>query len=228
MAGKLAQVGYSLVEASIAGIPGGLGRRIRSVYYRRRLRHLGAGVVIDVGVRIENPEWVSIGDNTWIDSYAIILAGPPGGEARITRTPNPAYRHGEGEVVIGRNCHVANFVVLQGHGGLSVGDDTTVASGCKVYSMSHHYADPARPEDRTVYKFSSMAPPGEQSLVVSPVVIEASSALGLNSVVLPGAVLERGSWVGANATVTKRIPAGSLAVGSPARVLREIPGRSGG
>lgn len=216
-----AEAVLSIVEWWIGPLPGALGRRARYLYYKCRLKHIGSKVSIDVGVRINNPQYVSIGDNTWIDNYVVILAGPPstGGGRVIKRKPNPAYRHSEGEVVIGSQCHIANFVVLQGHGGLSIGDNSGVASGSMLYSMSHHYCNLDDRDDGTVYKFSPMVPTSEQSLIVSPVVMERNSALGLSSVMLPGATIHEGSWVGTKSVVTASVPAFSIASGTPARVL---------
>lgn len=212
----------SLIEAVVTPIPGGLGRRLRYMYYKRRLKFLGAGAVIDVGVQILNPGYVSIGDHSWIDNYVVILAGPPGEHGGpLRRKPNPAFRHQEGEVVIGRNVHVAMFVVLQGHGGLSVGDNSGIASGSLLYSMSHHYSNPADPSDRKIYDFTPMAPDDVQSLIVSPIVMESHTGLGLNSVMLPGATIREGSWVGTHSLVTKEIPPYSVASGNPAVVAKE-------
>lgn len=44
--------------------------------------------------------------------------------------------------------------------------------------------------------------------------------LGLNVVVLKGVTIGRGSVVGANSVVSRSIPAGVVAVGTPARVIR--------
>ncbi len=218
----LKDIFFSLIEWIVTPIPGGLGRRLRYLYYGIRLKYLGRGAVIDVGVRILNPQYVSIGENTWIDNHVIILAGPPvERDGPMKRKPNASFKHSEGEVVIGKNCHVAMFVVLQGHGGLSIGDNSGIASGSLLYSMSHHYSNPNDPNDLTVYKFSPMADPAEQSLIVSPVVMEASTALGLNSVMLPGATIHEGSWVGTNSMVLKPIPPFSIASGVPAQVISE-------
>jgi galactoside O-acetyltransferase len=204
---RLNAVACGLVEAAIGNVPGPLGRRLRHAYYRRRLAHLGKGTVIDCGVRIVNPEWVRIGDNCWIDNYVIILAGP------ADRNRGAYLRKGEGregEVVIGDNFHVAPFVVLQGHGGLLIGNDGTIASGSKVYSLSHHYRNSADPSDRTVYKFSSMSPPGEQSMISATVRIGNNCAVGLNSVLLPGTELENGVWIGCGSVVSGRVAADTV------------------
>lgn len=54
--------------------------------------------------------------------------------------------------------------------------------------------------------------------------IEEESLVGMGSTVLNRAVIGRGALLGANALVPegKTIPAGSLAVGAPARVVREL------
>lgn len=216
------RVCFSLIETMVSQVPGGLGRRLRYMYYKRRLKNMGRGVVIDVGVQILNPGFVSIGDNTWIDNYVVILAGPPTErDGPIKRKPNPAYTHSEGEVVIGCNCHVAMFVVLQGHGGLSIGDNSGIASGCLLHSLSHHHRNLNNRSDETLYKFSPMVPSAEQSLIASPVVMEDNTGLGLNSVVLPGGVIREGSWVGVNSLVFGEIPPYSIASGIPATPVKQ-------
>lgn len=215
-------VAGSLLEWLIRDLPGGLGRRVRGSYWRRRLKRLGRGAVIDSGVRIFGAKWVSIGDRTWIDHGVTILAGPPAPvEGPMRRKPNPGFRHDEGEVVIGDRCHIAIGAILQGHGGLAVGNDSTVAAGCLLYSLSHHHSNPNDPSDRTVYKFSSMADSNLQSLIASPVVLEEDTALGLNSVVLPGGWIRKRSWVAVQSTVLGEIPEDAIAAGSPAKVIKK-------
>lgn len=55
-----------------------------------------------------------------------------------------------------------------------------------------------------------------------PVVIEDGVLVGANAVVLEGTTVGRGSVVAAGAVVTRDIPAGVVAAGQPARVLKEI------
>lgn len=176
---------------------------------------MGQGVIIDCGVRIQNPEWVHIEDNTWIDHYVNILAGPAskdrGAYSRKGEIPGIM----EGEVRIGPNCHIAPFVVLQGHGGIKVGADTTVASGSKVYSLSHHYRNSVDPSDPRIFKFSSMASKDEQSIISAPVSIGPSAAVGLNSTLLPGCVIEEGAWVASGSVISGKVSSFSV-VGAPA------------
>lgn len=199
-------------------LPGSTGDHLRARHYRRRLRHLGVNVRIDVGVIIENPEFVTIGDNCWIDRYVLILAGPPReGLRKLARRPNERFHHSEGELVVGKNCHIASHVVINAHGGVSIGDDSTVAAGAKIVSLSHHPRNLADPSDTLLYKFGSRVPEAQQSLISSPIVLAEGAGLATNSVMLPGTSIGADSWVGAGSVVTRDIPPGCIAWGAPAK-----------
>ena len=57
---------------------------------------------------------------------------------------------------------------------------------------------------------------------VAPVRMKSYSACGVGSILLPGVTLQEGAMVGAGAVVTRDIPPYSLAVGIPARVIKEF------
>lgn len=57
---------------------------------------------------------------------------------------------------------------------------------------------------------------------VAPVTIGTKVYVGSASVILPGAVIGDGSVIGAASVVTGEIPANSLALGSPARVVADV------
>ncbi len=58
--------------------------------------------------------------------------------------------------------------------------------------------------------------------VVHSAHIKAGSMIGIKSVVLNGVTIGQGSIVGAGAVVTKSIPPRSMALGVPAKVVREL------
>ena len=57
-----------------------------------------------------------------------------------------------------------------------------------------------------------------------PVTIESGCWLGGGVIVLPGVTIGEGCVIGAGSVVTKNIPANSVAVGNPCRVIRKING----
>ncbi len=204
--------------------PGDFGNDLRYRYYKRRLRRLGKGAVIEAGVFIPNPALVSIGDNTLIDRNVTIIAGrPTAGGRKIHHKANPDFRGQAGEVIIGSDVHIAPYAYLLGHGGLSVGDRSCITAGAKLYSISNHYRNLDDATDLKLYAFSNMAPLEDQALIVGPIVVGVNAAVGLNSIVLPGCTIGDNSWVGVQSYVIENVPPNVIAMGSPAKVVRQRP-----
>jgi acetyltransferase-like isoleucine patch superfamily enzyme len=203
-------------------VPGAVGHGMRRLVWRFFLGGMGKRVNIDVGVQFVNPRYIFIGDETWIDKYTVLIAGPPHeGKRILCRKPNQDFLGKEGELHIGSRCHIAPHSLIQAHGGVWIGNELTIASGARVYSMSHHYRPLDQPQTK-FYRFSTYAEEEDQALIVSPVVIKNGAAVGLNTVVLPGSTIGENSWVGANSLVQGVIPPNSIATGVPAKVAREI------
>lgn len=183
---------------------------------------MGKHVRFGVGVRIDGPAWVQIGDECRIDDYVIILAGPVVEDGFfVCHKPNPKFTAKAGEVIIGKQVHIAPYVQLQGHGGLMIGNCLTIAAGAKVYSLSHHYRDlTGKGDTATIWKFGGSILPEEQALISGPVVIQNGAAVGLNSVVLPGSVIGENSWLGAMSTLRGELPPGVIAGGNPAAIIK--------
>lgn len=211
----------SPAEWLVVSFPGPVGTRLRYYYWRARMKHVGKRVTFGVGIQITNPKYISIGENSWIDDQVILIAGPPGeGGRKVLRKLNPYFHGTEGEISIGANCHIAQQVVIQGHGGFSLGASSGVASGCRIYTLSHTHRESSAGTPEVLYKFSPRVPPHEQSLVCSPCVMEYASGIGLNSVMLPGATIREGAWVGLLSFVAGEIPPYTVAAGNPAQAVR--------
>jgi maltose O-acetyltransferase len=58
--------------------------------------------------------------------------------------------------------------------------------------------------------------------VAKPVVIEDNAWIGGAAILLPGVRIGRNAVVGAGAVVTRDVPADTVVVGNPARVIRQI------
>lgn len=203
-------------------MPGLPGYVLRDRFYRRRLKFLGKGVIIEPGVYIMNPKCISIGDNTWIDRNVILAGGKPTKGKRIfIEKENKFYKGEPGELKIGRCCHISVDCIIQAHGGVQIGDYAGVAAGAKIYSMSLHYKGLNGHQNSLIYKYSPMAPEDEQCLIIGPIVMEDNTGLALNSVILGGATVGKNSWVGVNSCVIGDIPPNSIAMGCPAKVVKE-------
>lgn len=63
---------------------------------------------------------------------------------------------------------------------------------------------------------------GECEHTIAPVHIGKGAHIGVGSIILPGVTIGEGAVIGAGAVVTKDIPPYTLAVGIPAKVVKEI------
>lgn len=219
---NIQQIYRDLVGSVIIGMPGPTGRKMRYWYYKKKFKKCGRNVVIDEGVIIQNPEWISVGDNVWIDRYCVLIAGKRDWNGKtVKKKAIKGFENMEGELIIGDNVHIAPLCVIQAHGGVFIGNDLGIAAGTKIYSLSHHHCNPKDVNESKVYKFSPMTPNTEQSYLLSPIVIEDNAAVGLNSVLLLGAHIMKNSWVSVNSVVIGRIPENCIAAGNPAKKIKD-------
>jgi acetyltransferase-like isoleucine patch superfamily enzyme len=61
-----------------------------------------------------------------------------------------------------------------------------------------------------------------QESETAPICIEDDVFIGMNCQILKGVTIGRGSVIGAGSVVAKDVPAGVIAAGNPARVIREV------
>lgn len=130
---------------------------------------------------------------------------------------------GDGVCLIG-NVVPIEIVSYKGSA-ISIGDRTVINYGTSITAhervsigrnclLGHHLRILDRNEHGV--KQRDVLPPA------APVVIEDNVWIGSHSIILPGVCIGRNSVIGAGSIVTRDIPANSQAVGSPARVLRQI------
>jgi len=112
-----------------------------------------------------------------------------------------------GDVSVGKNTWIGPFTVLDGSGGLEIGDNCSIAAGVQIYS-----------HDSVRYAVSG----GNQVIERSPTRIGSRCYLGPNVVVQKGVVIGDGSVIGANSLVQKSIPESVFACGVPAVVKRTL------
>ncbi|MBQ2023044.1 MAG: acyltransferase [Lachnospiraceae bacterium] len=128
---------------------------------------------------------------TYLDTFQYIL------HAQIRIHKNTIIGDNSG---VGRCCEINN--------GVSIGENVMMGPEVVFYTQNHK-------TNRTDI------PMREQGMTeIMPIVIEDDVWIGARVVVLPGCTIGRGSVIGACSVVSKSIPPYSVAVGSPARVVK--------
>jgi len=112
--------------------------------------------------------------------------------------------HVFGDVRVGRHTWIGPFTVLDGSGGLEIGDYCSISAGVQIYS--HDTVDWAVSGGVLPYEYA-------------PVRIGSRCYIGPQTVIQKGVTIGDGSIVGAGSFVRSELPPKSIAVGAPATVI---------
>lgn len=153
---------------------------------------------------IFNEQYIHIGSDTMIGSHVALSAGMVPGQQCLT---NPVVR-------IGDRCLIGRGSGIVGHLAIDIGDDVWTGHHVYITDQNHGY-------ERIDLPISKQTQPEK------PVVIGDGSWIGAGSVILPGAHIGRHVAIGANSVVLGIIPDYSVAVGAPARVIKQYSEHSG-
>lgn len=135
----------------------------------------------------------------------------------IPVVPEDTYVHPEavliGNVILGHGCYIGPGASLRGDfGRIEIGNGANVQDNCIVHSF------PGR--DAIVEEDGHIG----HGAILHGCLIGRNSLIGMNSVIMDGVELGENSIVGAQAFVKAGtiIPARSMVVGAPSRILRQV------
>jgi acetyltransferase-like isoleucine patch superfamily enzyme len=114
----------------------------------------------------------------------------------------------DAKVVIGDDCGFSGTVIAAAES-ITLGNRVFCGVNCTILDNDRHAIDAAS-------RMENLR--GGSSAVI----VEDDVWLGMNVVVLKGCRIGKGTVVAANSVVTRSLPAGVIAAGVPARVIREL------
>lgn len=140
-------------------------------------------------------ERIGVGTRIW--QYAVIFKG----------------------AVIGKNCNICAHTLIEDD--VFVGDDVTIKSGVFLWAgtvigdrvfigPNATFTNDRMPRSK-VYPDSFVG-----------VVVEDGASIGANATILPGIRIGKNAMIGAGSVVVSDVPANSVLVGNPAKVIRTI------
>lgn len=116
-------------------------------------------------------------------------------------------------VKIGKQSHVARLVSFDDRNPelIEIGDGVAITTGVMILCHQRDLSD---------YR------PGMYAMhcpfKIGKVVIKDGAHIGIGAIIMPGVTIGKGAVIGAGSVVTKDIPDYCIAVGSPAKVIKEI------
>jgi acetyltransferase-like isoleucine patch superfamily enzyme len=205
-----------LLQGLLAWIPGIVGIGLRGVLYRTVVRADGLPAIED-HVRIHRTEDIRLGRGVYLD-HGVYLHGGPGGlvigdgswimaGCRLHVFNFRDLPHAG--IHIGRRTFIGEGTIIRGQGGVTIGDNVLFGPRVMVLAVNHVFTDPDRPIM-------------DQGITAEGIRIEDNCWIGAGAIILDGVTVGRGACIGAGAVVTHSVPPHSLAVGVPARVVRDL------
>lgn len=165
---------------------------------------------IDLPRRIVNSKYMFLGDDISLGPGCLLIA--------ITHYPTVSMQHPEKprvkqafnpKITIGHRVTTTGGLQVAAHREITIEDDVVLASNINITDGLHGYENANEP-----YKYQPI-------FRIAPIIIKRGCWIGQNVVILPGVTIGEFTIIGANSVVTKSIPARCIAVGSPAKVIKQ-------
>ncbi len=158
--------------------------------------HLGIEVVILPGARL-----ICAGMPPYVQADGSISIG----DCSIIREGAILQSYG-GDIIVGKSCTVNPYCVLQGNGGIIIGENVLIASHVGMFSANHVFEDVCK----------TIRSQGETRKGIE---IEDDVWIGSGAKILDGVRIGRGSVIAAGAVVNCDVPPNQVYGGVPARMI---------
>ena len=205
---------FEIIIFFFSWIPGALGIFLRKLFFPLLFQKVGKEVAFGHHITLRHPHKIAIGDNSFIDDYAVLDAKGEEDQGILIGD----------NVIVGRNTilsckggsirlsdfsNVSANCSLLSESKISVGKHTFLAGQCYLVAGGNHSFD--RTDIPIMF---------QPSVRKGGIAIGEDCWLGASVTVLDGISLDRGCVIGAGAVITKSFPAYSVAAGVPARTIR--------
>ena len=196
------------------GLGGALGLFLRMKLYPALFKSCGRKVVFGKNLTLRHPHKIVLGDGVVLDDNCVVDAKGADNAGIILRD----------RVYVGRNT-----IIYCKNGDIEIGENVSLSANCVVFSSNRL----TMKKNSVVAAFAYLLSGGEYDLndptplalqkgtcTKGPLEIGEDCWIGAGAKVLDGASLGDHVVLGAGAVANKPVPANSIAVGVPARVVK--------
>ncbi|MBI4667338.1 MAG: acyltransferase [Nitrospinae bacterium] len=204
---------FELITLLFSRIPGALGLILRKIFYPFIVNKVGHGVVFGVDVSLRHPQKLTIGERAIIDD-GVLLDAKGADNNGISLGANSYIGRGtvlsckEGDIVIGDYANISTWCNISSNSKIIIGEKTLLGPYVSIFATRHNF-------DRLDEAIL------DQAWSSKGITLGANCWLGAKVTVLDGVTVGDNTVVGAGAVINADLPPNVVAVGMPARVVRE-------
>jgi len=161
----------------------------------RAFAAFGDGSLIIAPARVQSPERIRLAKRVVLHEHVwLCVVSQEGFEPPLLE--------------IGEGTSINRFVKIVCAGRVTIGAECLIGDHVFIADTHYRYDDPKRP-----IREQGLAEP-------QPVTIGDGCHIGVRAMIAPGVTIGENAYIGAGAVVTSDVPARSVAVGYPARIIR--------
>lgn len=209
---KFTRLVATFLMLALGWVPLRLGCWVRQWGYSFILRTMGKSVRISTGIEFFNPDLISLGSGVCLDRD--VRLRPMGEQTTVTLGDGVQIDRGtdlkvhyatKGHITIGDHTIIGPYCFLSGES-IQIGTQCLIAPQVGIFANNHEFSDPLRSIRQQGHSYQG-------------IVIGDDCWVGAGAKILDGVTLGQGCVIGAGAVVSKSLPAYSIAVGIPAKIV---------
>lgn len=183
--------------------PNKIAKQIEWNYYKKRLANIGKNSQIGQNFSIINPDGISIGDN---------FSG--GCDIALWSWNAVNIKGDDCKLIIKNNVSITDRCIISAANRIEIGNGCLLGRDTFITDNSHG-------ENISINELN-ISPHERNIFSKGTVIIGDNVWTGKNVCIMPNVKIGNGAIIGANSVVTHNIPPYSVAVGSPAKVVKTI------
>lgn len=183
--------------------PSKIAKQIEWNYYKKRLANIGKNSQIGQNFSIINPDGISIGDN---------FSG--GCDIALWSWNAVNIKGDDCKLIIKNNVSITDRCIISAANRIEIGNGCLLGRDTFITYNSHG-------ENISINELN-ISPHERNIFSKGTVIIGDNVWTGKNVCIMPNVKIGNGAIIGANSVVTHNIPPYSVAVGSPAKVIKTI------
>jgi acetyltransferase-like isoleucine patch superfamily enzyme len=203
---------YEICVSWVGPIPRALGYLLRKKCFALVLGKSGHGDLFGRSVILRCPGQIRLGDGVIVDDYVVLDAK---GESSMIELGNQVLisRHSmlschDSRITMGNYISIGPFCAFASRSHIEIGSYVAIGSGVHIMAGTHDVDE------------TSDVPIIMQTRISKGIVIQDNVWIGTGARILDGVHIGENTIVGAGSVVSRDVPANSMVLGNPARVIK--------